>query len=594
MGACFLIRKISLRSESRAKKNLESLTEEETMSYLHTIGLENFRLFKYRTVFELAPITILTGINNSGKSSLIKSLQLFKSSINATGGLDELNFTGGRHNLGSFKTALNRDSESGLMKFRFDFPLRAIKEKTFLELEYRAEKGNPEFGQLVKLQVFFESGEMILRVELNPEDEHEKLIAIDFQFLNGYFSKIFTPDFFAKKKTDDDFWADPVKTNDFFKSIIPPSAEEIDEVIDEANKSSIFHYFYSQKEVYHWFEYDNDGCYQIFKGFDEFKKEDKKSRLTILLNLANEGFPVSRSHSDFGVIPILEEKLRLIKWSLEGRYESDYDIPEYPLSSIMEYVFEDFLKKDLVSSLKEFENGFTSISSLSSVRANSERLYSNNSDIVDINSLLIDFSRLTFKRNDPIETFINRSLQKFSIGSEIKINRYQGTASEIFVMRNGEDVLLADLGFGFTQLVPIILKIAVAAYRKQMDDPFDPFPSSIFLLEEPESNLHPSYQSKLAELIVDAARTFNIQFIIETHSEYLIRNLQYMTAIKTLKPQDTKIYYFHQPGSEDFEEAPYRVIEIMKDGRLSNEFGEGFFDEIPRLLAFLYNSSFNN
>lgn len=563
------------------------------MNYLHTIGLENFRLFKDQTTFELAPITILTGINNSGKSSLIKSLQLFKSSIKVSGGLDELNFTGGRHNLGSFKTALNRDNESGLMKFKFDFPLLGIKEKTLLEFEYRAEKGNPEFGELVKLQVVFESGEMILRIGLNPEDEQEKLIAIDFEFLNGYFSRIFTPEFFNKKKSDDEFWEDPSKAEKFFKDLTPPSAEEIGQAIDEARESSIFDYFYGQKEFYHWFEYDNDGCYQIFKGFDEFNQEEKKQCQTNLKNLANEGFPVSPNHSELGFISILERNLELIKWHLQGRYGSDSDKSKYPLSSIMEYVFEEFLKKDVVEKLKKFVAGFAAISSLSSVRANSERLYANNSDIVDINSLLIDFSRLTFKVHDPIESFINRSLQKFSIGSEIKINRYQGTASEIFVIRNGENVLLADLGFGFTQLVPIILKVAVAAHRKQMDDPFDPFPSSIFLLEEPESNLHPSYQSKLAELIVDAARSFNIQFIIETHSEYLIRNLQYMTAIKTLKPQDTKIFYFHQPGTEDFEESPYRVIEIMKDGRLSNEFGEGFFDEIPRLLAFLYNSSFN-
>ena len=30
------------------------------------IGIENFRIFKELTEFELAPITVLTGTNNSG------------------------------------------------------------------------------------------------------------------------------------------------------------------------------------------------------------------------------------------------------------------------------------------------------------------------------------------------------------------------------------------------------------------------------------------------------------------------------------------------------------------------------------------------
>jgi predicted ATPase len=162
---------------------------------------------------------------------------------------------------------------------------------------------------------------------------------------------------------------------------------------------------------------------------------------------------------------------------------------------------------------------------------------------------------------------------------------------------------LANLGYGMTKLVHLILKVAQTANSNYMDlgspsefigsYPEKPYYPSIILLEEPEANLHPSFQSKIAELIVDAYQEFNIQFIIETHSEYLIRNFQYLTATKEIPSNASKIYYFHHPETEDFEESPYRVIEIMKDGRLSNEFGEGFFDEIPRLLAFLYNSSFN-
>jgi predicted ATPase len=314
----------------------------------------------------------------------------------------------------------------------------------------------------------------------------------------------------------------------------------------------------------------------------------------MLYRLKYEGFPVSRSHSEVDFFSYLEESLRLIKVNLEWIDDANSKKPKFELSSIMQYVLDDFLKNDILERLKRFELGFQSISSLSSVRANSERLYSNDSDIVDINSLLIDFSRITFKMNDPIEDFVDRSLQLFSIGEKINIKRHQGKATEVYAKRDGEDVLLADLGFGFTQLVPIILKIAVAAYRKQAEQFEVPFLSSLFLLEEPESNLHPSYQSKLAELIIDAANTFDIQFIIETHSEYMIRNFQYLTATKQIPSNGTKIYYFNQPDSEDFKEAPYREIEILNDGRLSKSFGSGFFDEADKIVFELYRLSVNN
>lgn len=54
-------------------------------THLKGFGLENFRVFKDYTYFDFAPITILTGPNNSGKSSLNKALLLFKDSIDSVG-----------------------------------------------------------------------------------------------------------------------------------------------------------------------------------------------------------------------------------------------------------------------------------------------------------------------------------------------------------------------------------------------------------------------------------------------------------------------------------------------------------------------------
>ena len=48
------------------------------MRNITSIGIENFRVFDKMTTFDLAPITLLTGANNTGKSSLLKILKLLQ------------------------------------------------------------------------------------------------------------------------------------------------------------------------------------------------------------------------------------------------------------------------------------------------------------------------------------------------------------------------------------------------------------------------------------------------------------------------------------------------------------------------------------
>ena len=109
-------------------------------------------------------------------------------------------------------------------------------------------------------------------------------------------------------------------------------------------------------------------------------------------------------------------------------------------------------------------------------------------------------------------------------------------------------------------------------------------------IEEPEIHLHPKYQSLLADMFVEAYQKYNIHFIIETHSEYLIRKLQTMVASKNneLGSGDVSIYYIASNDECDGVDK-VRKINIMEDGRLSSPFGTGFFDEADNLAMELLN-----
>ncbi len=150
--------------------------------------------------------------------------------------------------------------------------------------------------------------------------------------------------------------------------------------------------------------------------------------------------------------------------------------------------------------------------------------------------------------------------------------------------------LLTDLGFGITQLVPLIISTVYRASLSFNNSEFakNGFRESLLTVEEPEANLHPAFQSKLADFFIDAYNTFNIKFIIETHSEYLIRKLQYLTSKGIAKPTDTIIYYFNHPDQIPEGEKQLVKVNIENDGGLSKNFGKGFYDEASNLDIMLY------
>jgi len=246
------------------------------------------------------------------------------------------------------------------------------------------------------------------------------------------------------------------------------------------------------------------------------------------------------------------------------------------------------VKKLLKDVFSNFSNSWEDVSYLPSIRAKNERLYMVSKEGYAIQEFdQKAFEKIDFK-NETINTFYKDVLKDFEIGENIEIKTHQRTATEITIIRNGRKMLLSDLGFGYAQLLPIIFTILTTAqkwdfWRYKEEDDISSFATPKILIEEPESNLHPDFQAKLADMFVKASKLFGIQFIIETHSEYLIRRLQYLTARKDIDPKDISIYYFNNPSNISEGENQINKIEISSNGNLSREFGTGFFDEADNL-----------
>jgi len=86
---------------------------------LNSFSLENFGVFNKEVKIDFAPITIFTGQNNSGKSTVFKLLKLLNNSFKDDLSQD-LDFACPGVNIRGFKKAINHSTKSNNIKFEID------------------------------------------------------------------------------------------------------------------------------------------------------------------------------------------------------------------------------------------------------------------------------------------------------------------------------------------------------------------------------------------------------------------------------------------------------------------------------------------
>jgi len=170
--------------------------------------------------------------------------------------------------------------------------------------------------------------------------------------------------------------------------------------------------------------------------------------------------------------------------------------------------------------------------------------------------------------NEEIGDIIKSWLEKFNISIDFALEelkkgsrRYEVVLRDYFTKTK---VNLADVGFGTSQILPIIVQ------------GFTSPENSTLLLEQPEIHLHPKAQCVMGDLLVDIAKTSK-RLIVETHSDLLIERVCKHILLKDdtkITPEDIIIYYF-EPTKEG---ATVKPITVNENAQFEN-FPEGFFEE---------------
>ena len=546
-------------------------------------SLKNFRSFGENGAdFELAPITVLTGCNSAGKSSLVKALMLLSQATETTTGDFDEPFSTIIENvrgvyllvsakdlcLGNYTKILNKKSKDGLIELSYDVWSSLLKERIRIVRIYKEDENDTlQNGQLIGLTIKKADGTMIYGKGLDITNLKNQLLQED-----EYFNRDCLQD--AITRLD-------ILSNYYLKKGEYDDAKEKWELLQQHQDK------YEELDDYDEIQHNIQKDYDIAKlDFEEARKRVEESNIT----------KEEISEIENAYLTEKEECCSLKSMDIYREWGSHENIKlfgdNYGLKSwgynIKDKIFLNMLAEETLNPpfIKDIKH-------VSSSSAMINRLYSvDDKDKLNTALKLFLQRKKSFKNGRPDlpginwvfpGQFINHWIKQFEIGERINIDGTdEGLGVMVYLVKEKEQVkdkehwsLLADEGYGITQLFTLLLHID--NMMLEHDKPY------FICVEEPEIHLHPKYQSMLADMFVEAYQKYNIHFIIETHSEYLIRKLQVMVADKenNLTPNDVSLNYVEKNKNGV---SSNRKIEILEDGRLSEPFGPGFFDESKSLV----------
>ena len=229
---------------------------------------------------------------------------------------------------------------------------------------------------------------------------------------------------------------------------------------------------------------------------------------------------------------------------------------------------------DLTTDISQVYNDLLkSITYLGPLRSYPERLYTISGRGRESTGIRGEFTPHILYYSSDIQTKVNQWFESFEIPYDLKISEFGDVqlagkyVSIALIDKNtNTPVTLADVGFGINQLLPIIT------------EGLTPEANEIICVEQPEIHLHPRLQANIADLMIDTIRDEEgkrKQWIVETHSELLIRRIQRRIREGTLTPNDVSVLYV-DPGDDG---SKIEVLELDEDGDFIDEWPHGFFDE---------------
>ena len=526
-------------------------------------------LFKNYKAFEsgelkINPITILLGANSVGKSSIINLLLMLKQTANSSGYKSALRLHGENVSLGENKNIFRNQDITNNIEIGFEIPRQSMDNMLDRFLSYF----------YMPLSFFHgfpdEYFKELISPFINKQGELRKKYLSKENFLQmvSKIEEVIT----SKHKGQTDI------INYIKRSIILNEKEHIGRMFDLLN--NIKHI--KDDAVFISFDIRN----VIINNEDSLKLEqlilrhnDKKILdIKFTLDSTKDSYIDIDITSDFVAGDLLDRKSKneLLKifvctstifacisnnstpiW----RRNREIDLFRAPNeTSIITQIIEHIIERHINIIKERFY--WSNINHVSPLRAHPKRYYFLDKSNLNTSLDSLDGNSLTeiLKEDENIRNKVNNWLQTFDL--HVEVSTLQDIIHKLKIKQNNLDLDITDVGFGISQVLPIIVQGFLSA------------DGSLTMIEQPEIHLHPKMQAELADLFIDIVDNHtrkhkklqpNKYLLIETHSEYLLKRLRRRISEGKISARDVAIY-FVEPPSEDNKSTIIREVPVSSNG----------------------------
>lgn len=476
---------------------------------MKSIRLKNYRAFDDTNEIVLKPLTVFVGSNSSGKSSILRSFPLIKQSCNQPI-QGPLLWYGQYIDFGSFEEVKKKNSASKNMIFYYTFEGNQILDS--IDTDFTVEVSICK----VKSREFVDS----ITYKFNDH-------SIEFTVITDSSVECHVDN---EKISSDGFYLRYIRNN-FLPTII-------------INDSAITYNnaYYTENDMFNY--YFNAMIANALKVIRKYFTNQKINDLRILRILQ----AVTITKKETMIDELLNEGKNLTLWKkfLENERTNNNFVDElFGILVVNSMLLISRNSSDL------FTNYYTNSFYIEPIRATAERYYriANYSvNEVDPRGMNIPMF-LNSMKTPKYESFSNWTFTNF--GFKPILNSTSGHLSiDISTEGASPTVNLADTGFGYSQILPIIVQLwTLANFRPRYKSFNSRYKTKIvtLVIEQPELHLHPLLQFKLVSAMIKsielaAQSHLSLRIIIETHSKSLIDSIGRLIERQIIPNSDVALY----------------------------------------------------
>ena len=534
--------------------------------YMESIRIKNLRSFEDTNEIELNKLNILVGKNASGKSTLLRVFPLLKQTVE-TKTSEPILWYGNYVDFGDFESAIRRGAETEEIEFTFKLKVKnahnhyldsVIPYPTFLRRIKNAKSNDTEDSAISITVSIVVTNLYISKMSIHIYDYK---IDLHFKFNRGIplLESIFIDD----KRYIIDENEQCNKLQDTFIPLILRPYLPWGILEDKKTASRYFVGYIFYKYCLHIMQKITKTRSKPTSIYNFLTSIALDSRLEMYENMKNKATKFPNQHLIYKFFneknnPKNDDLIELTNLIIL------LHIPNI-LNCINDVLTDDILNMQYIAPLRAVAERYCrirgiSIKEIDPMGENTPMyLYKLNKD-----------KKREFDRfNDWLTNYFNMSL---------KISKNKGLISiNIVDSYTNEEINLLDTGFGYSQIIPILVLLWEHSLEKSKRPKHFNGTCKLIAIEQPELHLHPAMQSKLINSIVELIEQYEekgmeLKFILETHSETIVNYIGYLIATGKLSHDSVNVYIFEKKNGK----SVIKKSKYDEDGALIN-WPMGFF-----------------